>query len=167
MARMLWLADQKKLPAVRVAQPMFNLLARGIEQEFLPMCRELGVATIVYNPLAGGILTGKQAFAAPAPGTRFDQNQTYLDRYWHEANFHAVQELAAAAHVAGRSLVSVALNWILHHTPVDAVILGASRLSQLEENLRAVDEGPLSAETVAACDRVWQKLRGPSPRYNR
>ena len=167
VTRMLWLAQEKQLPPAVVAQPMYNLLARGIEQEFLPMCKELGVATVVYNPLAGGLLTGKQKLAAPVAGTRFDQNKLYLDRYWHEANFRAIEELGAAAHATGRSLVSLALNWVLHHTTADCVILGASRLAQLEENLKALDEGPLSAETIAACDRVWQQLHGPTPRYNR
>ncbi|HWA87881.1 MAG TPA: aldo/keto reductase [Opitutus sp.] len=167
MVRLLWLAAKNNLPAIGVTQPMLNLIARGIEQEFLPMCREFGVATIVYNPLAGGLLTGKQQFAAPLPGTRFDNNQAYLDRYWHEANFEAVQALAALAAEAKRSLVSLALNWVLHHAGVDCVILGASRLAHLQENLRAVDEGPLSPETLAGCERVWGRLRGPSPKYNR
>jgi aryl-alcohol dehydrogenase-like predicted oxidoreductase len=131
------------------------------------MCREFGVTTIVYNPLAGGMLTGKQKFEAPQPGTRFDKNQLYLDRYWHEANFTAVQELAATAGKAGRSLVSLALNWVLHHSAADCVILGASRLEQLQENLDAIGEGALSAEVVAACDSLWDRLRGPSPKYNR
>lgn len=167
LVQLRWLAEKKQLPAIHVVQPMYNLLARGIEQELLPMCRAFGLATFVYNPLAGGLLTGKQDFAAPAPGTRFDQNQIYLDRYWHAANFDAVRELTAIAQAAGRSLVSLALNWVLHHTPVDGLILGASRLSQLEENLRAVEEGPLAPEVIAACDRVWQRLHGPIPRYNR
>lgn len=162
-----WLAEKKQLPAIGVTQPMFNLLARGIEQEFLPMCREFGVATVVYNPLAGGLLTGKQQFAAPLPGTRFDNNQAYLDRYWHEANFEAVQALTKIAAEAKRSLVSLALNWVLHHSAADCVILGASKLAHLRENLAAAGEGPLSPETVAACDRVWGRLRGPSPKYNR
>lgn len=167
MTRLLWLAEQKQLPAVHITQPMYNLLARGIEAELLPMCKEFGIATVAYNPLAGGILTGKQTFAAPQPGTRFDKNQAYLDRYWHEANFNAVQELTAIAAAAGRSLVSLALTWMLHHTPIDSVIVGASRLSQVQENLQAAGEGPLSTETVTACDRVWQKLRGSTPKYNR
>lgn len=167
VSRLLWLAQEKKLPAVTVTQPMFNLLARGIEQEFLPMCREFGLATVVYNPLAGGLLTGKQTAAAPLPGTRFDKNQAYLDRYWHDANFSAVQELSAIAKAADRSLVSLSLNWVLHHTPVDSVILGASKMAHLQENLRALTAGPLPAETVAACDRMWARLRGPSPKYNR
>ena len=167
VVRLLWLAAEKQLPRVAVTQPMFNLLARGIESEFLPMCREFSLGTVVYNPLAGGLLTGKQSFAAPAPGTRFDQNQTYLDRYWHEENFRAILSLAEAARAAGRSLVSLALNWVLHHTPADCAILGASRLEQLEENLRAVEEGPLPAEAITACDQIWNRLRGPVPRYNR
>jgi aryl-alcohol dehydrogenase-like predicted oxidoreductase len=167
VVRLLWLAEQKQLPAVEVMQPMFNLLARGIEAELLPMSREFGLGTVIYNPLAGGLLTGKQKFAAPLAGTRFDQNQAYLDRYWHEQNFSAVQELTSAARDSGRSLVSLALNWVLHHTPVDCMIVGASRREQIEENLRAADEGPLTPETVAACDRVWAQLRGPSPKYHR
>ena len=167
VARMLWLAERQNLPAVSVTQPMFNVLARGIEQEFLPMCREFGLGTVVYNPLAGGLLTGKQKFEAPLPGTRFDLMKFYLDRYWHEANFHVLQELDAAARAAGRSLVSLALNWVLHHSPVDCLILGASKPAQLDENLAALDDGPLPAPAAAACDRTWQRLRGPAPKYTR
>jgi len=167
IVRMLWLAEQKGLPVVGLTQPMLNLLARGIEQELLPMCREFKIGTVVYNPLAGGLLTGKQKIESPLPGTRFDKNQMYLDRYWNQANFDAIQELSAIANDAGRSLVSLALNWVLHHTTVDSMIIGASRFEHLQENLRAAGEGALSAEVVAACDRVWGKLRGPSPKYNR
>jgi aryl-alcohol dehydrogenase-like predicted oxidoreductase len=167
VARMLSLAEQKKLPPVTITQSMYNVLARGIEQEFLPMGKEYGLATVVYNPLAGGLLTGKQKFAAPLPGTRFDKSKAYVDRYWHEANFAAVQKLTAAAQASGRSLISLALNWILHHSPVDCVVLGASRLSQLQENLKAAQEGPLSAEAAAACAAAWAEVRGPSPQYNR
>jgi aryl-alcohol dehydrogenase-like predicted oxidoreductase len=167
VVRLLWLAEQRNLPAVGVTQPMFNVLARGIEQELLPMCREFGVATVIYNPLAGGLLTGKQTFEAPLPGTRFDRNAVYLDRYWHRQNFVAMQDLSSAARAAGRTGVSLALNWVLHHSPVDGMILGASKLAHLEENLRAAEEGPLGPELLEVCDRVWAQLRGPSPKYNR
>ncbi len=167
MCRMHWLAGAKTLPRVSVAQPMYNLLARGIEAEFLPMCRALEISTVVYNPLAGGLLTGKQCEAAPLPGTRFDQNQAYVDRYWHHANFEAVEALADIARRSGRSAVSLALSWLLHHTPIDGVVLGASSQEQLEENLRACEEGPLPTDAVAACDQVWARLRGPVPNYSR
>lgn len=167
VVRMLWVAEKNGYRPATVTQPMYNLLARGVEQEYMPMCREMGVSTVVYNPLAGGLLTGKQHREAPLPGTRFDANQLYLDRYWHQAYFDAVAELRQVAERAGRSLVSLSLNWLLHHTGADCVILGASRIEQLEENLKAMEEGPLAPETVAACDAVWARLRGVTPKYNR
>jgi 1-deoxyxylulose-5-phosphate synthase len=165
--QMLRLDDKGCGPRVSVSQPMYNLLARGIEQEFLPACHALGLATVAYNPLAGGLLTGKQSGETPLPGTRFAQSEAYRDRYWHTANFEAVNELSALAAQQGRSLVSLSLNWLFHHTPIDCIILGASRLGHLEENLRALDEGPLPIDVVSQCDRIWSRLHGPSPKYNR
>jgi aryl-alcohol dehydrogenase-like predicted oxidoreductase len=167
VCRLLWLADKNGWPPIRVVQPMYNLLARGIEPELLPMARALSVGVVAYNPLAGGLLTGKHKPAAPLAGTRFELMPAYKDRYWHPANFAAVGELARAAAAAGRSLAGLALAWVLHHTPVDGVIVGASRPEQLRENLDSLDRGPLPAEAVAACDRVGKELRGPSPQYNR
>jgi aryl-alcohol dehydrogenase-like predicted oxidoreductase len=146
---------------------MYNVIARGIEQELLPMCRELGLAVAAYNPLAGGLLTGKHSPEAPLPDTRFVRMPVYRDRYWHPANFAAVRELSDAARTAGRSLVSLALGWLLHHAKVEGIILGASSLEQLRQNFAALDDGPLSPEAVAACDRVWGTLRGVVPQYNR
>jgi aryl-alcohol dehydrogenase-like predicted oxidoreductase len=167
VSQMLWTAEKNNWRAARITQPMYNLLARGIEAEYLAMAKEFGVSTVVYNPLAGGLLTGKQKRGTPLAGTRFDKNQMYLNRYWHDAYFAAVDELLAIAQRAGRSPVSLALNWLLHHTAADCVILGASKVEQLDENLRAIEEGALGAETVAACDRVWSQVRGVSPQYNR
>lgn len=164
---MLWIAEKKGYQPAVITQPMYNLLARGIEQEWLPMTRNFQLSNIVYNPLAGGLLTGKHKIQTVTPGTRFDQNKLYQDRYWHPQDFAAVQKLKAIAQKAGRSLVSLALNWLLHHTVSDCVILGASRPEQLAENLRACEEGPLPEDVVKACDQVWHELRGPVPYYNR
>ncbi len=163
----LWIARTKGCTPAVVTQPMYNLLARGIEQEYLPMCKQYGVSTVVYNPIAGGLLTGKQPRTEPLAGTRFDKNRMYLDRYWHPAYFDAVDELQAAAQAAGRSLVSVALNWLLRHTAADCVILGASKLEHLVQNIGACGEGGLDDATLAAIDAVWAKLRGVTPKYNR
>jgi aryl-alcohol dehydrogenase-like predicted oxidoreductase len=167
VVQMHWLAKERGYQPPYISQPMYNLLARGIEQEYLAMCQELGVSTVVYNPLAGGLLTGKHQHAEVTPGTRFDSNKLYQDRYWHRQDFEAVEKLRAIASAAGRSLISVSLNWLLHHTQSDCVILGASSMRQLEENLAAAAEGPLPEQTVQACDQVWQELRGPLPVYNR
>jgi aryl-alcohol dehydrogenase-like predicted oxidoreductase len=167
ICRMQSLAEKAGYSPIHVAQPMYNLLARGIEQEYLPMAKELGVNTIVFNPLAGGLLTGKHKGASPLPGTRFDQSQAYRTRYWHQPNLHAVERLASVACAHGRSLVSLSLNWILNHTDADCVVLGASRMEQLQENIRALDDGPLSPDVLAACDEVWAEIRGVAPQYNR
>jgi 1-deoxyxylulose-5-phosphate synthase len=167
MCRMQSMAEKQGYSPVRIGQPMYNLLARGIEQEYLPMARELGVSTVAYNPLAGGLLTGKHKGGTPIAGTRFDQNQTYLNRYWHAANLCAVERLGRAADEAGRSLLSLSLNWLLHHTPTDCVILGASRFEHLQQNLRALEDGPVSAEVLEVCNGVSAELRGVVPVYNR
>jgi 1-deoxyxylulose-5-phosphate synthase len=167
MCRMRWIADARGYQPVRVAQPMYNLLARGIEDEFLPCCREFGVATVCFNPLAGGLLSGKHSPQAPLPGSRFDGNQMYLNRYWHPQDFDAVEAVREVARRAGRPMVSVALNWMLHHTAATCAIVGASRLEQLEENLAAADDGPLDPETAGALDGIWRQLRGVTPKYNR
>jgi aryl-alcohol dehydrogenase-like predicted oxidoreductase len=167
VCRMLGLAEARGWPTVRVVQPMYNLLARGIEPEWLPMCREFGLSTVAYNPLAGGLLTGKHPDEAPIAGTRFERMPVYRDRYWHPANLAAIRELAKAARAGGRSLVNLAFCWMLHHTPVDCVIVGASSPQQLSENLEALESDPLDPETVAACEAVWKRLRGPVPLYHR
>ena len=163
----LWIAKSNGYAPAVVTQPMYNILARGIEQEYLPMCKHFGVSTVVYNPIAGGMLTGKQPRTEPLAGTRFDKNKMYLDRYWHPAYFDAVDRLKVAAQAAGRSLVSVALNWLLRHSQADCMILGASKMEHLEQNIAACCDGPLDAPMLAAIDQAWEKLRGVTPKYNR
>jgi aryl-alcohol dehydrogenase-like predicted oxidoreductase len=162
------IAQQKKFQVPGISQSMYNLLARGIEQEFVPMAKEVGVSIIAYNPLAGGLLTGKHSGPQTVtPGTRFDKNKMYQERYWHAQDFEAVEKLKKIAADAGRSLISLALNWLLHHTVTDCVVLGASRVEQLTQNLQLCTEGALPADVLAACDQVWKDLRGPTPQYNR
>jgi 1-deoxyxylulose-5-phosphate synthase len=164
---MLWIAEKKNYKPTVITQPMYNLLARGIEQEWLPMTKHYGISNIVYNPLAAGLLTGKHQMQTVTAGTRFDNNKLYQDRYWHKQDFEAVEKLKTIAQKSGRSLISIAFNWLLHHTASDCVILGASRPEQLAQNLAACEEGALPEDVVKACDEVWKELRGPIPVYNR
>lgn len=167
VTQMHWIAESEGLVAPRVAQPMLNILARDVDSEFLPMCRELGVATIVYNPLAAGLLTGKHRPDVTPGDTRFALNPMYKPRFWHDAMFSAVEALKTTAERDQRSLVSIALNWILHHSGATGVLLGASKIEQLDENLAALNDGPLSEQAVNDCDAVWAQLRGITPQYNR
>ena len=162
-----WIAAERGLVPATVTQPMYNLLARGLEQEFLPMCARFGIFTCIYNPLAGGLLTGKQPKAAPLTGSRFDRNPLYLDRYWHADFFDALETLTAAASAQGRSILSLALCWLYFHTSADCLIFGASSLPQLEQNLAALDDGPLPEPLIETCNAVWAQLRGVTPKYNR
>jgi len=162
------LAEKHGYKPPRISQPMYNLLARGIEEEYLPFCRRVGVAVVPYNPLAGGLLTGKQTRErGPIAGTRFDGNKMYQNRYWHDDYFAAVDELSGVAREAAKTLVELAFQWLLSQPVVDSIILGASRLEQLEENLKACEDGPLDSATLARCDAVWRRLRGITPKYNR
>jgi aryl-alcohol dehydrogenase-like predicted oxidoreductase len=161
------IADKQAYQPIRVAQPMYNLLARGVEQEFLPMARQFDVSVIAYNPLAGGLLTGKHSNAQPAEGSRFVNNQVYRDRYWRPEYLEAVRRLEAVAANEGRALTSMALNWLFHRSGVACIVLGASRQEQLAVNLLALEEGALGPEAIRECDQVWDSLRGCAPQYNR
>ncbi|MBI1353225.1 MAG: aldo/keto reductase [Acidobacteria bacterium] len=168
IAEMFALSDKKGWQPPSISQPMYNLLARGIEQEYVPFARRYGVSLVVYNPLAGGLLTGKQSLeSGPIAGTRFDGNQQYLGRYWHEAYFRAVEDLKKLSADSGRSLLEIAFRWLLDQDHVDSVILGASKLEHLQANLRAAASAPLSEDIRRECDRIWMELRGPTPFYNR
>jgi len=167
ICEMLDIADRQEYKPAPIAQQMYNLIARGVEQEFIPFAKRHNISVVAYNPLAGGLLTGKHSQAQIIPGTRFDNNRMYQDRYWHAQNFEAVTALAEIAKKAGRSLVSLAFGWLLQHEDLDCVILGASRPEQLEQNLAACQEGPIAPALMRECDEVWQRLRGPVPAYNR
>jgi aryl-alcohol dehydrogenase-like predicted oxidoreductase len=168
VCEILWISEKHGYKPPWISQPMYNLLARGIEEEYLPFCKRFGVAVVPYNPLAGGLLTGKHSRQqGPLRAGRFDGNPMYLDRYWHDDYFAAVDELSAVAKDAGKTLVELALQWLLGQPQVDSVILGASRQEQLEENLKACASGKLDESTRARCDAVWQRLRGITPKYNR
>jgi aryl-alcohol dehydrogenase-like predicted oxidoreductase len=171
ICEMSWISEKNGYQAPAIFQQMYSLVARGIEQEYLQMAKRLGVSTIAYNSLAGGLLTGKHMADKYTPGGRFDAAfwglSLYQERYWHPQTFAAVNALKKVAAEAGRSLPSLALNWLLHHTAVDCMLLGASRMEQLEQNLASCEEGPLFPETVTACDKVWNDFRGPVPVYNR
>ncbi|WJL96967.1 aldo/keto reductase [Microbacterium sp. ET2] len=161
------IAHEIGAPDVRVSQPMYNLLGRRIEEEYVACADYLGLTSIGYNPLAGGLLTGKHRFdETPTPGTRFDR-EIYRDRYWSEELFRAVSELQEIARQSDLSLIELALRWAVQRPETDAVLLGASSVDQLTANLAAASGPPLGDDVFARCDEVWTTLRGAAPAYNR
>tara|TARA_B100001123_G_scaffold420520_1_gene526975 strand:+ start:1915 stop:2835 length:921 start_codon:yes stop_codon:yes gene_type:complete len=168
MCEMFTICEREGYAKPWIAQPMYNLAARGIEQEYMAFTNKYGISNIVYNPLAGGLLTGKQKRnSAPLANTRFDGNQMYLDRFWHNAYFDAVAEVKAIAQDENMTPIDMAFRWLLAQEQVHCILLGASSLNQLDQNLEALKASPLTNEQLSACDEVWHKLRGPTPNYNR
>jgi aryl-alcohol dehydrogenase (NADP+) len=122
-------------------QPRYNLLFRQIEREMLPFCEEDGVGVISYNPIAGGLLSGKHnRSAAPPEGSRFtlgNAGSMYQQRYWHEQMFDTVEALRKLADEAGVSLVTLSIAWVLANKAITAPIIGASQPAQLDASLAA------------------------------
>ena len=120
---------------------------------------------IAYNPLAGGFLTGRyRNLEAPPPGTRFSlggaTGALYRDRYWQHAQFEAVQELQKALAPRGRSLIQVAVAWVLAQSGITSAIVGASKPEQLDESLAAV-QVTLENDELEACNLAWYRLPRP------
>jgi aryl-alcohol dehydrogenase-like predicted oxidoreductase len=154
------------MPPPLCAQQQYNLVSRRIEDEYTEFARTAGVGTVVYNPLAGGILTGKHLGSADPVEGRFS-SPMYRERYWNEQVHGAVQRLAELAEDLGLSLVQLALRWLLSRDHVTSVLLGASRPEHLQENIAAACGDPLDAQSLTVCDSVWATLRGAAPAYNR
>lgn len=154
-------------PAV-YAQPMYNAITRRLDDEYRSFALRYGIRAIVFNPLAGGLLTGKHTFeAGPAEGTRFGLRSSYQERYWASEYFEAVEALRTIASDAGMGLIELVLRWLDAQPLVHKVLLGASKVEHLEANLRALDGPPPDAASTKRIDEVWQRLRGAAPAYNK
>jgi aryl-alcohol dehydrogenase-like predicted oxidoreductase len=163
-------ADTVGAPRPIVAQQLYNLLARRIEDEYAEFAAVTGLVTMVYNPLGGGLLTGRHSFAAAPADGRFGTSrlaQMYKERYWNTAIFDAIEQLAIIADKAGIPVTELALRWLVAKPAAGPILLGGSKVEHLQSNIAAVTKGPLDAELVAACDDVGAALRGPMPNYNR
>jgi len=142
IARAIGRSEALDLVRFESVQPRYNLLFRQIERELLPLCAEERVGVIPYNPIAGGMLTGKHARGEPTEGTRFTlgtASRTYQDRYWHEGMFETVDALRGVARDAGLSLTTLAVAWVLAHPAITSPIIGASRPDQLDDTIAAAD----------------------------
>jgi aryl-alcohol dehydrogenase-like predicted oxidoreductase len=142
-------------------QPRYNVLYREIETELLPLCRDQGLGVMVYNPLAGGLLTGKHsAEAPPEPGTRFTlgaYGELYRERYWQSAQFAAVAALKSYCQRRGWNLATASVAWVLHQPAITSAIIGASRPEQLDATLAAPGLA-FDDEARSAFDSAWWSI---------
>lgn len=149
-----------------VYQGMYNAITRDVEPELLPALKKLGMSFYAYNPLAGGVLSGKHKFDAPPEGGRFSGatlwGAIYRHRYWHKAIFDAIDQLKATCEKHEIDLVSASIRWMRHHSQLteamgDAVIICGSTMAQVKANTDACrDETPLPQELVEGFDAAWK-----------
>lgn len=151
-------------------------LARSIEQELIPCCQRYGIDVVVYNPLAGGLFSGKiKTNQIPMQG-RFSDETTIgpllRNRYFKDATFDALSLIEPYAEKYQLTLLEIALRWCAHHSMLrfsnegrDGIIIGVSSFEQLESNIRDLEKGPLPDEVVTALDQAWLTAKPTTPNY--
>jgi len=167
LCKALGVSDLNNIVKFSCIQSPYNLLARDIEHEMLTLCESEGIGVTTYNPLAGEMLTGRHEFGKPPAEGRFTlgaMGRMYLERYWSDKNFEAVNRLKKIAEEHDCSLAQFALAWILNNEIITSVLSGTISPEQLEENLAAT-EIELSHEELEACDDVWHMFRPPRHSY--
>jgi len=168
-----YLCRENGWPLPAVYQGMYNALSRRPEDELFPALKELGIRFYAYNPLAGGLLTGKYTSYNTRPSDgRFAAMPFYQDRYWKKSLFRAIESLTNECWAEGIPPVSAAFRWLAHHSELDfghgdGIILGATSIAQLEQNLQACEQGELPGRIVEAYDRAWEEGKAESPAYFR
>lgn len=163
--------DQIGCPRPVVYQGMYNALCRNVEPELFPAIRSLGMRFYAFNPLAGGMLTGKHKNfeAAPEPG-RFARLASYRNRYWKQSYFDAVDEIRKACESENIPMAEAGYRWLCYHSMMDAskgdgILLGASRQEQMTQNMTATTKGKLPTRIVDAMDAAWEIAKPDSPAY--
>jgi aflatoxin B1 aldehyde reductase len=166
------LCNKEKWLVPTVYQGMYNAITRGVEQELFPCLRALGLRFYAYNPLAGGFLTGKYRDSNAQPTSWRFKDNLYRSRYWKEAYFEALRVIMTMCDKEGISMTSAALRWMMHHSMLDSasgdgLIIGASQLSQLKENLKRCREAALPDQIVVAFNDAWEIVKPVCPKYFR
>lgn len=154
-----------------VYEGVYNPLTRNAEKELFDALNAYDMRFYAYNPLAGGLLTGKYSSVDDKPQDgRFALRKTYPGKYWKPSFFDAVGIIGQACAVHGIPMAEAALRWLAYHSKLskergDAIILGASRLSQLQENISSVEKGVLPDDVVEAFTKAWSVSKAESPEY--
>jgi 1-deoxyxylulose-5-phosphate synthase len=168
LARAIGRSEVLAVPRFDSVQPRYNLLFREFERELFPLCLDEGIGVIPYNPIAGGLLSGKHDRSKPPEeGTRFtlgNAGRMYQDRYWHDNVFDTVDELVRIADGAGMPLATLAIAWVLQHPAITSPIVGASKPEQLDSTLAAVD-AKLDRDLIDTLNELTAPYRrGDAPR---
>ena len=161
LCKALWVSDSHDLDRFECIQSPYNLVTRDIEFELMPLCASEGVGLTVFNPLAGELLTGRHEFGKPPAEGRFTDKslgKAYLERYWDQKNFEALDRVKELAAARGCSIPQFALAWILNNDIVTSLLSGVVSVEQLKENIVST-EIKLSPQEIEACDNLWLIFR--------
>jgi aryl-alcohol dehydrogenase-like predicted oxidoreductase len=135
-------------------QDEYSLVVRDIETDLLPAAQEYNLGLLPFFPLASGLLTGKYKRGAVAPAdTRFGKTPVLRDRYVTPRNEDMVEKLGAFAQTRGHSMLELAFSWLAARPQVSSVIAGATRVEQIEANVKAAG-WTLSADEMTEIDRI-------------
>jgi aryl-alcohol dehydrogenase-like predicted oxidoreductase len=149
-------------------QPVYNALNRSIENEVLPLCAEEGLGVIVYNPLAGGFLTGKYARGqTPPSGTRLGDMAVYQGRYMTETALDIAEQFVRAAQARGVTPAQLALAWVMAEPRVTCPIVGARNLEQLDDTMGGMGLSLTPEERAAIPSVPPGRWVGMDPVYDR
>lgn len=160
-------AARRGLIAPAFTQVGYNLLARGLEQEFVPFAQKHGIGIIVYQALAAGLLTGKHSRTGPAAGSRLDFDKQHHARYWNDRNLDTVDKYALLAKESGLTLSELALKWCTSRPFVCSTLVGIRTPEQLAQNLKAADGNPLPCDVLRRCEEIYQQHVGLQFNYCR
>jgi L-glyceraldehyde 3-phosphate reductase len=147
------LLKQMNVPCI-VNQPSYSMLNRWIEKDLLATLKNEGIGCIVFSPLAQGLLTGKYLAGVPADSRKARGAPSFRENYVTAANLEKIRHLADIARRRGQSLAQMALAWVLRDSQVSSALIGASKISQLEENIAALSNLNFSPEELAEID-LW------------
>ena len=161
LTKALWVSDRHGYARFDSIQPHYHLLNRPeVEPELAALCLDQGIGMIPYSPLAGGFLTGKYTRDRIPAGARFAADKEGAQRYMTEANFAVIDALREMGEARGRSILQMALGWMLTMSFVTSPIIGANTVEQLEESLGAVglrltEEEMERLDAVTGVKREW------------
>lgn len=150
---------------------IYNPLTRKAEVELNDCLKDFGLRFYAYNPLAGGLLTGRYGSYSDSPSDgRFTHRPNYQKRYWKESFFRAVDLLKAACEKENVTLIDATYRWLAYHSMLDenrgdAIIIGASKLNHLIQNMDSLKAGPLPENLVSAFEKAWSITKADSPEY--
>jgi aryl-alcohol dehydrogenase-like predicted oxidoreductase len=161
------LADARELARPAVSQVIYNLLHRELDVEYFGFTRKHPIHTTIFNPLAGGLLTGKHTLEAqPAKGSRFDDNAFYQRRYWSRAMFERVEHLRAVATSEELTMVQLAYAWCACRPGVDSILVGPATVAHLDDAFEAIGR-TMSPAALARIDDLARQWAGGDTHYVR